>query len=149
MVDVEPPSKTFFMKIFHFFLSFSWSIFTLILHVTSCFSFLFLVSPYYGLCGLGLKGGILSQTMHSHRSYDIPQLCTDPSYLYIVIWFTPVFLLSLKIDYDTLVSDPVTEGPACRLSPSQDSHAILGSWSLQAALSLRIELTKQGQADWV
>ena len=25
----------------------------------------------------------------------------------------------------------MTEGPACRLSPSQDSHAILGSWLLQ------------------
>ena len=45
----------------------------------------------------------LSQTVHSHRSCDVPQLRTDFSYLYIVILVYLCFPLSLKIDYDTLV----------------------------------------------
>ena len=75
--------------------------------------------------------------MHSHRSCDIPQLRTDFSYLYIVILVYLCFPLSLNIIYSTLVkhyilvSDPVSEGPAFRLSPSQDSHASLGSRLLQ------------------
>ena len=57
------------------------------------FSSFFLVSSYYGLRGLGLKGGILSRTVHSHRSRDIPQPRTDvPTLLYIVVWI--VFLYS-------------------------------------------------------
>ena len=43
----------------------------------------------------------------------------------------------------------MTEGPACRLSPSQDSHAILGSRSLQLlknrfhTLRLTLELSRR------
>ena len=32
----------------------------------------------------------------------------------------------------------MTEGPACRLSPSQDSHAILGGWLLQTPTTSKV-----------
>ena len=84
MVGVVVPRESFSLDYF-FFKSFSSlrSIFTII-YMSHHVSF-FLVSSYYGLRRLGLKGGILSRTVHSHRSCDIPQLCTDILYLYIVI----------------------------------------------------------------
>ena len=50
---------------------------------------------------------VLSQTVHSHRSCDVPQLRTDFSYLYIVILVYLCFPLSLKINHDTLVYCPL------------------------------------------